>query len=336
MFLNSCKYDPIYSSWTQIPDPELDYLLIPDLRVKKPLDLGSGSPIQIPDPDLRGFWFTILLIFMCYSGENCEGTVCLVVSAFYGLVSYTILTTALLSMFGVKVGFRHYRRSGRSGHSGRSSTEEGSEQPQAQLRALEGNQLVDLVTERRAPPTRENSDQVPFEEIMSNILRGRNMANNPFYWTSNSLELILKIDLVWKSFVIFVYFLLFFLLFLYLKYICTWQQCTRRCLSSLGENVVNNPFYRMSNSCLVKTLNFDLLWKSLVFFVIFSVILSLKYICIGQRCTSLNYVWSFLHGTSAVETWEGCIHGLSVVHMSHLHLYRNNLQYLSDILDVFR
>jgi hypothetical protein len=118
---------------------------------------------------------------MCYSGENSEGTVCLVVSAFYGLVSYTILTTALLSMFGVKVGFRHYRRSGRSGHSGRSSTEEGSEQPQAQLRALEGNQLVDLVTERRAPPTRENSDQVPFEEIMSNILRGRNMANNPFY-----------------------------------------------------------------------------------------------------------------------------------------------------------
>jgi hypothetical protein len=118
---------------------------------------------------------------MCYSGENSEGTVCLVVSAFYGLVSYTILTTALLSMFGVKVGFRHYRRSGRSVHSGRSSTEEGSEQPQTQLRALEGNQLVDLVTERRAPPTRENSDQVPFEEIMSNILRGRNMANNPFY-----------------------------------------------------------------------------------------------------------------------------------------------------------
>jgi hypothetical protein len=40
---------------------------------------------------------------------------------------------------------------------------------------------VDLATERRAPPARENSDQVPFEEIMSNILRGRNMANNPFY-----------------------------------------------------------------------------------------------------------------------------------------------------------
>ena len=118
---------------------------------------------------------------MCFSGDNSEGTVCLVVSAFYGLVSYTILTTALLSMFGVKVGFRRYRRSGRSGHSGRSSTEEGSEQPQTQLRALEGNQLVNLVTERRAPPTRENSDQVPFEEIMSNILRGRNMANNPFY-----------------------------------------------------------------------------------------------------------------------------------------------------------
>jgi hypothetical protein len=118
---------------------------------------------------------------MCFSGDNSEGTVCLVVSAFYGLVSYTILTTALLSMFGVKVGFRRYRRSGCSGHSGRSSTEEGSEQPQAQLRALEGNQLVNLVTERRAPPTRENSDQVPFEEIMSNILRGRNMANNPFY-----------------------------------------------------------------------------------------------------------------------------------------------------------
>ncbi len=118
---------------------------------------------------------------MCFSGDNSEGTVCLVVSAFYGLVSYTILTTALLSMFGVKVGFRRCRRSGRSGHSGRSSTEEGSEQPQAQLRALEGNQLVDLVTERRAPPTRENSDQVPFEEIMSNILRGQNMTNNPFF-----------------------------------------------------------------------------------------------------------------------------------------------------------
>ncbi len=110
---------------------------------------------------------------MCFSGDKSKGTVCLVVSAFYGLVSYTILTTALLSMFGVKVGFRRYRRSGRSGHSDRSSTEEGSEQPQTQLRALEGNQLVDLVTERRA--------QVPFEEIMSNILRGRNMANNPFY-----------------------------------------------------------------------------------------------------------------------------------------------------------
>ena len=118
---------------------------------------------------------------MCFSGDNSEGTVCLEVSAFYGLVSYTILTTALLSMFGVKVGFRRYRRSGRSGHSARSSTEEGSEQPQTQLQALEGYQLVDLVTERRAPPTRENSDQVPFEEIMSNILRGRNMANNPFY-----------------------------------------------------------------------------------------------------------------------------------------------------------
>jgi hypothetical protein len=118
---------------------------------------------------------------MCFSGDNSEGTVCLVVSAFYGLVSYTILTTALLSMFGVKVGFRRYRCSGRSGHSARSSTEEGSEQPQTQLRALEGIQLVDLATERRAPPTRENSDQVPFEEIMSNILRGRNMANNPFY-----------------------------------------------------------------------------------------------------------------------------------------------------------
>ena len=149
---------------------------------------------------------------MCFSGDNSEGTVCLVVSAFYGLVSYTILTTALLSMFGVKVGFRRYRRSGRSGHSARSSTEEeGSDQPQTQLRALEGIQLVDLATERRAPPARENSDQVPFEEIMSNILRGRNMANNPFYWI---LELRLKIDLVWKSFVIFlIFFAIFFCYF---------------------------------------------------------------------------------------------------------------------------
>ena len=45
--LNSWKYDPVYSSWIQISDPELDYLLIPDLRVTNSLDPGSGSPIRI-------------------------------------------------------------------------------------------------------------------------------------------------------------------------------------------------------------------------------------------------------------------------------------------------
>jgi hypothetical protein len=43
LFINSRKYDPVCSS----PDPDLDMIPIPDLRVKKAPD--TGSRIRLPN-----------------------------------------------------------------------------------------------------------------------------------------------------------------------------------------------------------------------------------------------------------------------------------------------
>jgi hypothetical protein len=103
-----------------------------------------------------------------------EAEICVTVPAFYGLLSYALGLTVVLSLAGIRVGRRIYRR-----HSGHASQETGP-LPEQQL-ALEGGQLLDLVPERRAPPIRD-PESVPFQEIMMSVLGSRqNRVNNPFY-----------------------------------------------------------------------------------------------------------------------------------------------------------
>jgi hypothetical protein len=103
-----------------------------------------------------------------------EAEICVTVPAFYGLLSYALGLTVVLSLAGIRVGRRIFRR--RSGH----ASQETGPPPEQQL-ALEGGQLLDLVPERRAPPIRD-PESVPFQEIMMSVLGSRqNRVNNPFY-----------------------------------------------------------------------------------------------------------------------------------------------------------
>jgi hypothetical protein len=43
LFRSSRKYDPGCSPWIQIPDPDLDFLPIPELGAKKAPDPGSAT-----------------------------------------------------------------------------------------------------------------------------------------------------------------------------------------------------------------------------------------------------------------------------------------------------
>jgi hypothetical protein len=114
------------------------------------------------------------LIF--YIGVSGESEICVITSGFYGLVSYAIGITAILSMAGIKVGRRFYRHRSKHSSAGRPSTEE--ETAPSQQIALD-MVSVDLMPERRAPPTIDPTE-VPFEEVMGSILRGSRSVN-PFY-----------------------------------------------------------------------------------------------------------------------------------------------------------
>jgi hypothetical protein len=100
-------------------------------------------------------------------------------ATFYGLVSYTVGITLLMSMAGIRVGRRFFRH-----RAGRTSAQKERETPQPmdQL-ALEAHQAVNLVPERRAPrpfTTDEDDVSIQFDDIMMRVLR-QNHSNNPFY-----------------------------------------------------------------------------------------------------------------------------------------------------------
>jgi hypothetical protein len=119
--------------------------------------------------------------------------ICVTFATFYGMVSYTVVSAALLSIAGIKVVWwgLHYRRNTES------SKEEEEPASGPQLPAIEAEmrptieaglrpaietelrpaieaQLLDLVPERRAPSVLED----PFQNIMMRVLQdGR---ENPF------------------------------------------------------------------------------------------------------------------------------------------------------------
>jgi hypothetical protein len=96
------------------------------------------------------------------------------VPAFYGLLAYALSLTVFLTLAGIPVGRRIFRR--RSGH----ASQETGPPPEQQL-ALDGGQPLDLVPERRALPIRD-PESVPFQDIMMSVLGSRqNRATNPFY-----------------------------------------------------------------------------------------------------------------------------------------------------------
>jgi hypothetical protein len=95
-------------------------------------------------------------------------------SAFYGMMAYAVTVTAVLGMFGIRVGKRFFyrRRAGRI-----PPRENTAPMP---LPALEGGQQeIDLVPEQRAPP--EPLEEAPFGDIMMRVL-GRSLSTNPFLY----------------------------------------------------------------------------------------------------------------------------------------------------------
>jgi hypothetical protein len=110
--------------------------------------------------------------------------ICLDGPSFYGLISYTVGVTAILSLFGIRVGRRFFRnRSVRS--SSQETTEsplETTESPPTPQHVLESRlAAIDLAPQRRGqPPTTICQEDEQFENIMMRVLReGR--STNPFY-----------------------------------------------------------------------------------------------------------------------------------------------------------
>jgi hypothetical protein len=106
-----------------------------------------------------------------------SGEICVVGSAFYGMVAYAVTVTAVLGLFGIRVGNRFVtRRRHRSGL--RTHVRENS----LPLPVLEGGQqgtIVDLVPERRAPPNLIEDEL--FEDVVGRVLLGSRLSsNNPF------------------------------------------------------------------------------------------------------------------------------------------------------------
>ena len=101
-------------------------------------------------------------------------------SAFYGMLAYAVSVTAVLGLFGIRVGrrfvTRHRRRSGRT-----TTPPCDAVAPPMSLQVFEGGQgMVDLVPERRAPPNLlEQEDRM--EDILGRVL-GSSMNTNPFYF----------------------------------------------------------------------------------------------------------------------------------------------------------
>jgi len=67
LFLSSRKYDPKYSSQNRIPDPDLDFLSIPDPGVKKAPDL---DPKQCKDIEIDQQREQILVQDSAYRGAH--------------------------------------------------------------------------------------------------------------------------------------------------------------------------------------------------------------------------------------------------------------------------
>ncbi len=119
---------------------------------------------------------------------------CVTSSVLYGMVSYCVITTLMLSMAGIKVARRLYSRHARSSEQQQASvptpgpTPVPTPVPTGQEAILPA--LIDLVPEQLALQCQDqdqdrqvirNSDlEVPFQLIMSNILRSQNRVNNPF------------------------------------------------------------------------------------------------------------------------------------------------------------
>jgi hypothetical protein len=106
-----------------------------------------------------------------FSGEV---EICLDGPTFYGIISYAVGVTAILGMFGINVGRRFFRK--RADHP--SSQETAERQPAAMLALESAQAVVDLATERRAPPppTRCQEEEL-FEDVMMRVLR---QNRNPF------------------------------------------------------------------------------------------------------------------------------------------------------------
>ena len=96
-------------------------------------------------------------------------------SVFYGMVAYAVTVTAVLSAFGIRVGKRLFYRRGPGPIPAREDTS-----PTA-FPALEGGQQpVDLVPERRAPPQDPLAEEL-FGDVMMRVL-GRSRNTNPFLY----------------------------------------------------------------------------------------------------------------------------------------------------------
>jgi hypothetical protein len=112
-----------------------------------------------------------------------EVEMCVTYSVLYGMVSYCVITTLMLSMAGIKVVRGRYSR-----HASSSSEQQQASVPTPGPTGHEANlpALIDLVPEQLALQSQEqdrqvlrNADlEVPFQLIMSNIVRSQN--NNPF------------------------------------------------------------------------------------------------------------------------------------------------------------
>ena len=130
-------------------------------------------------------------------GISGEAQICLNLETFYGIVSYAVGVSLILSLVGVKVGRSFFRR--RRSASPSSQQQKENEELPSELPALEEDRVT-VATERQTPPpssltrgqgeepfqdmsrvTRGQGEE-PFQDIMSRVLHGgQNRAwLNPF------------------------------------------------------------------------------------------------------------------------------------------------------------
>jgi hypothetical protein len=148
---------------------------------------------MVPTYGFHNAAYVIVFLYKMYIFTG-EVEMCVTSSVLYGMVSYCVITTLMLSMAGIKVARRLYSRHARSSEQQQASvptpgpTPVPTPVPTGQEAILPA--LIDLVPEQLALQCQDqdqdrqvirNSDlEVPFQLIMSNILRSQNRVNNPF------------------------------------------------------------------------------------------------------------------------------------------------------------